>query len=502
VGFRGVYCLAGRRHLGEHADATPLQHHIVRGDHLHRINSCMGDERYRLVDQPLEELLLVVLDDWELVMITGEYLSWIPMNELLVESLGLTKACDTFQSYSQLQMFLLACPDIFIIDNNMMRDRPWLRTWGLARPRPPDMSIFTTSSQIEVDHHRKPIETWCVVVSIIVQVIVDEHRGFLTVICLTQEQLEEIGSDKLPSFPWDPGVHLANRMFYYRVTQVVPESHTLHLRLVWSGPAGTCPMERDIFSLLIIMIKHGDGWAGTTSTKMFLQMQLLDNRSKCHRYFNLRIQEWRIWYIYREQSGMVIIVQCQHGDLRQRLAWDPGIAGLSISLTDMGEWTFAGESCFDFPLSFSVEESTSLEGVSRRSSSTSFRYQHGQLMEAVLILVGSWRMDLVRDEAMSHEQEFHGVDTFQDYASQGIAVHVLIWDLGGRVRVSSSLDGVYCVSHMWTWDPGIILEGIWLLLEDKQFSSREDCNVPTLGHHYITEGYDDHSSQMEVILST
>jgi hypothetical protein len=28
------------------------------------------------------------------------------------------------------------------------------------------------------------------------------------------------------------------------------------------------------------------------------------------------------------------------------------------------------------------------------------------------------------------------------------------------------------------------------------------CNVPTLGHHYITEGYDDQSSQMEVIAST
>jgi hypothetical protein len=70
------------------------------------------------------------------------------------------------------------------------------------------------------------------------------------------------------------------------------------------------------------------------------------------------------------------------------------------------------------------------------------------------------------------------------------------------VRVSSSLDVVYCVSHRWTWDLGIILEGIWLLLEDKLFSSREDCNVPTLGHHYITEGYDDQSSQMEVIAST
>jgi hypothetical protein len=69
---------------------------------------------------------------------------------------------------------------------------------------------------------------------------------------------------------------------------------------------------------------------------------------------------------------VVRVVQGQHGDLRQRLAWDPGIAGLSISLTDRGEWTFAGESYSNFPFSFSVEGSTTLEGVSRRSCSTSF----------------------------------------------------------------------------------------------------------------------------------
>jgi hypothetical protein len=66
----------------------------------------------------------------------------------------------------------------------------------------------------------------------------------------------------------------------------------------------------------------------------------------------------------------------------------------------------------------------------------------------------------------------------------------------------SSLDGFYYVSHRWTWDPGIKPEGIQLLLEDKQFSSREDCNVPTLGHHYIADVYDVQSSKMGVIAST
>jgi hypothetical protein len=205
-------------------------------------------------------------------------------------------------------MFLLACPDTFIIDNSMRRDRSWLRTWGVARPRPPDVSIFTTSSRIEVDRHRQLVDTGFVMVSIIGQVIADEHRGILTVINLTQKQLEEIGSDKLPSLLWDAGVHLASRMFYYRVTQVALESHICHHGLVWSEPTGICPMERGSFSLLIIMIGHGDGWAGTLSTKMFSQMQFLDSESNGHRYFSFRIQEWRIQYIYIQRA----VKQGQH----------------------------------------------------------------------------------------------------------------------------------------------------------------------------------------------
>jgi hypothetical protein len=42
------------------------------------------------------------------------------------------------------------------------------------------------------------------------------------------------------------------------------------------------------------------------------------------------------------------------------------------------------------------------------------------------------------------------------------------------------------VSHRWIWDLGIICSWIQLLLEDKQYSDREDCNVPILGHYNIT----------------
>jgi hypothetical protein len=73
---------------------------------------------------------------------------------------------------------------------------------------------------------------------------------------------------------------------------------------------------------------------------------------------------------------MVNIVQCQHGDLQQRLAWDLEITGLRILPIDRGEWTFVGESCSNFPFSFNIEERKSLEGVSRRSCSTSLWHQH------------------------------------------------------------------------------------------------------------------------------
>jgi hypothetical protein len=69
---RGVLPCMEETHLGEHADATTLQQHMVMRSHLHRFISCMGDGRWRLVYQQWEELLLVVLDDWGLVMATDE----------------------------------------------------------------------------------------------------------------------------------------------------------------------------------------------------------------------------------------------------------------------------------------------------------------------------------------------------------------------------------------------------------------------------------------------
>ena len=69
------------------------------------------------------------------------------------------------------------------------------------------------------------------------------HGGLSTVISMTREQLVDIGSDKLPSFTWDPGVHFVSRLFHLMMTQVAPESHILQFGLVLSGPVGTCPME-------------------------------------------------------------------------------------------------------------------------------------------------------------------------------------------------------------------------------------------------------------------
>jgi hypothetical protein len=58
--------------------------------------------------------------------------------------------------------------------------------------------------------------------------IANEHRGILTVISLTQEQSDEIGSDKIPSLPWDLRFHWVSQVFHYMMTLVALESHTLH----------------------------------------------------------------------------------------------------------------------------------------------------------------------------------------------------------------------------------------------------------------------------------
>jgi hypothetical protein len=313
---RGVLPCREETHLGKHVEATPLQQHVVMRSPLHHLSSCMGDERWKLVYQKLEEVLPIVLDDWGFVMATGEQLSGVQVDVLLVESLGLIEVGSIFQPYSQLQMSLLPFLDTFIMGSSMRRDRQRQRAWRVHGSRPPDRSNFTASSKIEVECHRQPTETWCVMVNTIGQMIADEHRGLPIVISLTQEQLEEIGSDKLPNLPSDPGVQLISGVFHYMVTQVEPESHTLHQGSVWSGSTGICLIERGSFSLLIIMIGHGDGWTGTSSIEMYLQIQFLDSRSNDHRDFSLRIQEGRIQYTYKEESGRVNIVQCQHGDLR------------------------------------------------------------------------------------------------------------------------------------------------------------------------------------------
>jgi len=86
-------------------------------------------------------------------------------------------------------------------------------------------------NSIGVDHQRQTIETLCMMMIILGPGIAnisesdadpyshgDEHGGLLTVITMTQEQIVWIGSDELPSFPWDPRVHFVNRLFHLMMT--------------------------------------------------------------------------------------------------------------------------------------------------------------------------------------------------------------------------------------------------------------------------------------------
>jgi hypothetical protein len=55
---RGIVPCREETHLGEYANVTHLQQHIVVGDHLHHFSNYMRDERGRLVDQQSDGLLL------------------------------------------------------------------------------------------------------------------------------------------------------------------------------------------------------------------------------------------------------------------------------------------------------------------------------------------------------------------------------------------------------------------------------------------------------------
>jgi hypothetical protein len=94
----------------EHGDSSPLQQYIVLGDHLLSSSSYMSDDGGRVIDQRFVELPTVVPDGWSLVRSTSNYSPWVPVDELLVKSLGLTKVYDTFQSYIQLQVVSVSLP--------------------------------------------------------------------------------------------------------------------------------------------------------------------------------------------------------------------------------------------------------------------------------------------------------------------------------------------------------------------------------------------------------
>jgi len=99
---------------------------------------------------------------------------------------------------------------------------------------------------------------------------------------------------------------------------------------------------------------------------------------------------------------MIRVEQHWHDGPCQRLARDPGIIGLGISLTDGDERAFAEGSHFDFPLSFSIGESTSLAGDSLRSCSTSLWQHHVQSVGVMLSLVWFCRIDPFQVEAMCY----------------------------------------------------------------------------------------------------
>jgi hypothetical protein len=114
-----------KMYLVEHGDSSTLQKYIDLQDHLHRSSNCVSDDGWRIIDLQLVEVPTIVTYGWYSMMSTGDYLPWVSMAQILVNSFGLTKAYDTFKSYSWLQIFMVSFLDTFIIDDNRGGARQW-----------------------------------------------------------------------------------------------------------------------------------------------------------------------------------------------------------------------------------------------------------------------------------------------------------------------------------------------------------------------------------------
>ena len=69
---------------------------IILGDQPHTNNNYMSDDGGRLIEPQVVDIPTFVPDGWCSVMSTNDYLPWVPVDELLVKFLGLTKAYKTF----------------------------------------------------------------------------------------------------------------------------------------------------------------------------------------------------------------------------------------------------------------------------------------------------------------------------------------------------------------------------------------------------------------------
>jgi hypothetical protein len=165
-----------------------------------------------MIDPQFVEIPNVVPDGWCSVMSTDNYLPWVSVDELLVKSLGLTKAYDTFESYCGLQIFMIASPDTFIIDNSAGGARQWQGTWRVGKLRPLDRSVLIAYSRIGVGHQGQIVEALGVMESILghgtedISEVAsysnshcDEGGGLSTVTSRAHQQLVGIGSDELPN---------------------------------------------------------------------------------------------------------------------------------------------------------------------------------------------------------------------------------------------------------------------------------------------------------------
>jgi hypothetical protein len=263
-----------------------------------------------------------------------------------------------------------------------------------------------------------------------------------------------IGSGRIPTWWWDPGIHLSDRLHQMtmKINKVVTVIGLLYFWDVSRGEVETYSIWQDRLSFLKPRIEAGNGFADLDFTETPLQGVIQDSGFSPFRDFSLGFQERRMQTWHIGPTVMIGVVQRQHGGSFLGLVWDPGITLFDSSTTVRDER--AGFDFQEFTLGISWVDSLAA-GINGRANRYFQELIHMEHWIGVLggIFYEGWTeyLQYLFSLLISGLQEASCVSTLQDNIVAGRCFHVFQIGLGpwyhfqfqsGSVNGASGCDGI------------------------------------------------------------